>query len=83
MILILILISDRLVSSPAINHNTWLLSPNKQTSTTRSVTCLTSVPPSPSPPTPSPLMLSPSPPSRCPSDHPAIKTGDHHQTENK
>ena len=61
------LISNRLQTSPAINHNTWLLNPNQpQTTSTRSLTCLTSVPPSPSPPTPSPLTLTPSPPSPCP-----------------
>ena len=53
------------------------------------VTCLTSLPPSPSPPTPSPLLTTPSPPSPSPSTSPpspcpaysALEVTDQHITE--
>ena len=53
------------------------------------VTCLTSIPPSPSPPTPSPLLRTPSPPSPSPSTSPpspcpaysALEVTDQHITE--
>merc|ERR1712107_3035 len=68
------------------SHKTWLLNPHNQP-TARSVTCLTSLPPSPSPPTPSPLLRTPSPPSPstsppspCPA-YSALEVTDQHITE--